>query len=617
MSRPVPQASAPAFLLLGLLTALSPAGAAPARPTTPEAVARAFVLAFRGGDKERLRAVVTRRAWAMLSEGSESDPADKKDVPFTLRLGRAAVRGARATVPITLVESGKTERSRVLLRREGGEWRAYAVAAPLGPGQPDLTIDFERPEEAIGGLLQALAGGLKQGFESMAAEGAREEDRAFRQVAPFSADRYQASWQTRLGGKTLPAGEALRRLSGELRLTLRPIGVPAALLTRPVAVPAGARFAAVEAVCARVGLYPAYEQKALTVRPGRRKLPAAAAGPFLVEMESLEEYPPYATGRLVLRLLARGLPPEVAALEHLGGGDSLPRITVTAPDGRDLLDSGTSVMGDAGGEVRTVELPLAHLEQSVAQIARVEGTLSVRLPVRVASVRLAPLRIGAAGHDGPLHISVARLRPGPVSELELNFRGAPEGGVHVQVYDAGGRPLTPSTYSMQSTNGAGRLTLRVEGRPVAAAVRSVLEQREVTHPFRLGPIPLAAYARMPTRVEAPRFDGHPEPLGVEFDRVERQTPFARVHFRAMNHTDRPVRSLELRLAYLDGEGRTLEERTEWLHGERSPGKPPLLLPASAPGTLEVRPFSLPAGTARVAATVRSVTFVDATTWRSP
>ena len=79
--------------------------------------------------------------------------------------GEVQVDGDAASLQVTLADQGITLRGRMLWRRIDDQWLVYGQTLSLGPGQPDLILNFEDPQamaqaaEQMGQAIIAAMGG--------------------------------------------------------------------------------------------------------------------------------------------------------------------------------------------------------------------------------------------------------------------------------------------------------------------------------------------------------------------------------------------------------------------------------------------------------------------------
>jgi hypothetical protein len=160
------------LLLLTLLFTLTGCGLTP--QAKAKGVAAQFVAAMDAHDSAGAEALLTDAARQRIGDagnptgrvfnnggvmgGSGTTGADSASV-----VGDAVVNpdGETARVPFTKKGAdGQPHDGAVLLRKTDDGWRVYAIEVAFGNGLPDLTINFEHPEEMMGQLGRIIGEGL-------------------------------------------------------------------------------------------------------------------------------------------------------------------------------------------------------------------------------------------------------------------------------------------------------------------------------------------------------------------------------------------------------------------------------------------------------------------------
>jgi hypothetical protein len=533
----------------------------------------------------------------------------------------------------------------VRLQRSDGQWRVSDVQPPARATQPASLISLR----------------MSQRVPRSAQE--------FDDLTGFDAGQFAASWQANLAVDNRPAREVLQTLTQELGLvtSFDAEGVAPAL-ARPVTLEwrGRSRLEAIEAVCRQVGLHPVFTETGVRYLPGPPAWPVTAAGPFLVEVEDLKEFPPQPTGILKLRCFGAGLPAPVLGL--LRAETSALRLTqIAAADSRDLYRAGfqeeypigqssTTAMilglfqrgGDPLAPGRAVEpaprgsyqeqrtFPLKDLLRDLDAIDQVRGRVRVVLPRRVARLRFAPLTRGAVQEDEGIRATLQHVdsvlpatpaspappTPPPVGvQLVLEFTFA----------NLEGRPLRWAAYdrhevpigSGQSKPGpAASLRLEVPSETVAVHFKVIADSQEIAYPFELRNVPLRG--RSPKQLEPLRFPGSEAPVAVDLARLIPAQPAVlppgaltppAIELRLRNYSQKDVERVALKVTYLDASGRTLKE-APLLHPAslRDVLPPQSIVKARSQVVIRVNDPDMPAGRVRALVRLTGVDFVDATTW---
>jgi hypothetical protein len=106
---------------------------------------------------------------------------------------------------------------------------------------------------------------------------------------------------------------------------------------------------------------------------------------------------------------------------------------------------------------------------------------------------------------------------------------------------------------------------------------------------------------------------------VSFVEITGKDHDRKVHLKVTNHSDKPIRRVDVELSYLDAQGRPPLLAPDFPAAPSpssilSRGRP-LIVEAGATVETNVPAFHMPQETARVAVTLRRVEFADATSWR--
>jgi hypothetical protein len=503
----------------------------------------------------------------------------------------------------------------VQLRRAEGAWKVSAVIPPSEDGKsPVIGFPLSKPI--------AL------------------DVRPFEDWAAVDAQQFAASWQTDLEVQDRPAKDVLTDLEGNLGLLLMPPveapagpGLPKAQ-SQPVSLHlhGRSRLEAIEDACRQAGLHAEYQMGIVRVRQGPRPWPAACAGPFLVEVESVKEFPPWPTGMLTLKCLAARLPAPVADLLSTDDEAFLPT-HVTAANGSDLYranyaSSAPRAQVPAGLDTRIYEkqmnVPLKNLLRDLDVIHEVRGRVRVVLPTKVSAVRFDSLVPGTVQQAGGVRLTLRQpggTAPGRAelqAVLEFETQGADGLALRWMAYDAKGTALRGDR-GRPAPNGL--LRLEVPGDTAAVALKVVTQTQKVVFPFELRDIPLQ---RVPRHIEPLHFSGHAAPVEVEVLRIGPPSGGASpgapgasvaVDLRVRNFSQKDLEHLRMKFTYLDAVGQRLKEAER--EGGKSPaleGRPAAVVRANSEDTLTVNDPDRPEGTSRITAVLLAVSFADGTTW---
>jgi hypothetical protein len=436
----------------------------------------------------------------------------------------------------------------------------------------------------------------------------------------MTPDEFDALWKIDLDVADQPAGQVLERLAGELGLSFpRVEGQQGPLGQRVILRRNGcSRLEAIEEVCRQVGLHPAYEdhfeRTRVVLRPGPRPGPAAFAGPFLVEVREVKQFPPHATGYVLLSFRAYGLP---ANLTERQARQAELEPVVNAW-GMSLEDDGAlyswgSWSGSADVFQFVQAVRLKDLLRPVRLVA-VQGYVPFRLPTRTDRVRFEPLAAGTTHESGKVSVTLSHVTEGEPCQLDFSLAGVSFKDVQLAAYDRDGKPLEVRTQRGFGTDDAAEVSVEMLRRPAAVEVSFIADTQELRYPFRLDAVPLPLHAEMPEVLPPAKFPG-PAPVSVKFVAIAERGNSPRVSLEVTNHSDKPVRRLDLDLTYLDADGRPADEFPGPHSASVTGREHPVVVEAGATTKVVTAAFFMPPRTERGVPTVRRVEFADATSWR--
>jgi hypothetical protein len=584
---------------------------------------------------------------------------DKAEAHFTLLYVEEPVSVMSLQGPAG--QAAQTQ-SRVLARQADGQqgilhikridrqWRVSGLTFPVKADGTGPNASFH-PVAEQSAYLSAATRQAVQSFQSLTAVDARRFDKGW-QVNLAVQDR--PAREVLLGlvkelGLALPSypPQALDGLAKELRVALLSDIRPAAL-GRPVSVKlAGkSRLEAIEEVCRQVGIYPQFRLNQLLVVPRPRPWPAAFAGPFLVEIEELKEFPPDPIGTLKLNCFAAGLPVPVADLLRSHGPGLLTIQAITAgsqdlyhadnqPYYKPTLKIGPVLDGTPAYQ-QIWFVPLKNLFRDLDTIPLLRGRVRVPLPGRMDEFRFEPLRAGVTRKAGEASWTLrkvesylptdAKAAASVQSSLEFTSQGVDSGPLYWMAFDGSGNPLR---WGQEKALRSGSLRLLVPVESVGVVLKVFATGESIDYAFELRDIPLKQ--RAPRQIEPARFPGQQAPVTVE---VVNSAPagaglsmpavpapptvktFPGITLKITNHSQKAVEKIHLTLTYFDADGRALKEvRHTAVNSflDYSSRLAVLVAPRSS-AMLRLQSAERPEGTKTVAAHVTAVMFGDAAVW---
>ncbi len=426
-------------------------------------------------------------------------------------------------------------------------------------------------------------------------------------------------WRTNLSVKNRPAGEVLRSLATGLKLQYRPGEEVQAALARPISVElkGRSRLEGIMQAAAKVGLYPIFNDEAVGFRSGPRPWPATTVGPFYAQVEGVEQYPESGVGTVKVRVLGFGMSP--AAVKSLESHSAAFKPTaVRGPQGQDLFDATWERPSFARSErvfEQELEIPLKNLLRGVSGVRTLDVTAVLTVPARVATVKFNRLVPGATQKVGNGQISFKKVEGAQDKTLNFETRGLP-GKAELIALDARGKALESYGAGSFSFGSQGGQSITVRGNPVAVLARVTLATTDLSFRLPLGGIALDA-ERMPARIVPARFPANRGPVTLQFLKIVGSADFPKLLVRAVNHSDKPIRRIDLKADYRDAAGKSLEVKPHVQDAERPVGRRelPVLVPKGQSAEFEILAFFMPKATRDVALTVESVQFSDTTEWK--
>jgi len=600
--------------------------AGPPEPVKDREAARQVVVKFmelskEGGDEGMVMPLLTDKAQVGYQRGENMPDVPKTRPGQTVEVGEAAVTGDTAEVPVTVREAGGADKAIFLVKRQGRDWKIYGMAVEFEPGNPKsvFRFDFENPKamakDMFGIDLDQMGNDFKNNMDAAFKGGGQTDpspkaaDRENEALAPLTRDAFEAMWKSGVAADAKPAKDVIGQLAEDLGADVKTTPVQDKMLARPVTVSLAGRSRPdlLDDVARRVGLVPVWGapagpkiKTALSFESAPRAKPLVHAGPFVVEVKEVVEYVPHATGRLTFRVTAPDLPPAVARLMRAAAARDRVSVTaITGPGGQSLTAGDASMSSglvlDAGFE-QTFDAPLKNLLKDVTAIKAVRGVIRVPLPTAVETLRFDAPAAGAVAKNGPVEVTLAQYakQPGPAARVGLKLKGAGPARARVLAYDAQKKLIAVSPSSYSGSDDGGEMEVVVQGDAAALVVKLITKLETVEYPFAFADLPLPGAAGMPDKLVPAAFAGHAVPVSVEFVRVTTPGNFAKARFRVTNHADKAVRSLDVKLHYLDAAGKHIGE---WFSVPFPDpvagldGPPPLAVEKSAGAEGDIRPLS--------------------------
>jgi hypothetical protein len=257
--------------------------------------------------------------------------------------------------------------------------------------------------------------------------------------------------------------------------------------------------------------------------------------------------------------------------------------------------------------------------------AQVEFTVEGRPASLIASVgsggsaRFDQLEAGARRELAGGRIALQSVEYSESCNLSVQAKGVDSDSIRLVPQDAEGKPL-----KVQDNWGSGfgdevQINVTVQGRPASVTASCITAMEQVEYEFSLKQVPVGALESMPEKLDTLQFAGHQTPVTIEFVGIVPDEHFPdkkNLRLRAINHSNKDVRQIDMLLVYLDDSGKKLKE---WpsshfgsLHGTQ--GSVKTVVAGSGTAEFDQTAFFMPEETKSASVTVRSVTFADATVW---
>ncbi|MCI0380157.1 MAG: hypothetical protein L0215_21440, partial [Gemmataceae bacterium] len=495
-------------------------------------------------------------------------------------------------------------------KRAGKTWRVIGVTTPA-LGNLGQKLDFTSRKKALAAVVP-------------------KEQKAFDDFTPVSAAAFAASWPRDFAFKDRPAEDVLQRLATDGGLVLSkahvPIGAPRPLdAAVTIDLQKRARLEAIEEVCKQLNYHPKYEPGYFRVHAKPRPWPAAFAGPFLVAVDDLDEFPSTATATLHLSWLAADLPPAVALLNRTDDR-ALEIGQITAADGRDLYRAGAQVFFPAArplaglpdqrklvGGVRSI--PLKNLFRGMDTIPLVQGKLRVLVPNEVQTFRFDQPTPGASVKRGKAALTCQGVRAAAMPNrhiLQFQCDGLAQAPLVWIAVDAAG-----TTTQGGDIPGSRIRAFEIEVLQSAAVyIKAATTVEEIFYDFTLRDIPLKQ--RAPPRLDPLRIQGN-SPVSAQVSSLQRPKAGVQVAsvvvIDVLNHTQKDIDNFEFVFVYRDAAGALLKENVV-RHAKLAFNAKRLdvLVAAHARTSLVVPDLDMPEGATACSATARRLGFADGGNW---
>ncbi len=549
-----------------------------------------------------------------------------------------------------------------------------------GPAEDTVEPEAEATQDASRQLVEAIEKGFEDAMRESERKTRLDRDRKMQRLAAVenvSWEQFDAAWKIDLDCDRQPARQVLAPLLSNMGLRLPDDSKFDKALNMPVSLrlDGGSRLQAIELVCAQIGLYPNFKpaqeisggmvrmmhvvaggsptppapeqttarSSAISLHEGRRPHPLVFFGPFAAEVSCLEEFPPYASGSVELRIHAGGVPDSVLpSWEHLGGFE-LGILEITSLDGRDLLanhdPAGIWHLRDKPF-CRSTKRDLKGLVRDVHSI-RIKGKISACVPTTVETLRFDVLEPGAEKQGKEVRIQLTRFKLSPSGDTsreretlrtcsmrfkverkpstELQFVALDDAGKAIEfLSQSGGGPyfrvIGPDKRAPEEPELYNE-SLVLCGEPKTLVVKAFLAVDTVEYPFETV-ANLQSFEEEP--VEPPKLQPHAHLLvNVQVQKISGEQPFRKLHMRVTNMSNQAIRNIQCRLDYKDPSGKVVKHHYALLTAPPFTESDGIRLLADKHSVEETSTtaFHAPDNMTSTTATITEITFADNTTWR--
>ena len=452
-----------------------------------------------------------------------------------------------------------------------------------------------------------------------------DEEEELPDPQPITTEAFTRAWQTSVDFQERPAAEVLAEVASEAGLTVFDTPDLEEQLQQPVTVKLEnvSRLQVIEAICEQAGLYPRYKLKTVAVAEGPRPFPVTFAGPFLVAVDDVEQLTPYPVGSLSLQFFAAGIPLDTAAqitslswatnehsedkftqrLEPLTGGGK----TLAEPTG-----GGYTRRGSRSTVLFNDYLDLRNLLKSVEAIDAIKGELSWPFPTEIKTLKFPSMDDAAVAEEGDIRLVLTKAPTKDRLQMRLEIEGVSNKSVTIVGRDASGNAIDNNFSSASDFGGKKRLTVQIEEMPSSLEARIVTKSDRATFSYEIPSVPLPSFAEMPEVLEDLKINGD-SPATIEVLNIGGNEQFKKLQVKTTNHTNKEIYRLDLKLEYLDPDGKVLKD---W-PGNHQSQQNRVLVDVEGSAEFELTAFFMPDEATSARVSVKQIEFADGTEWSLP
>ncbi|MFP6596572.1 MAG: hypothetical protein VCC01_03875, partial [Candidatus Hydrogenedentota bacterium] len=350
-----------------------------------------------------------------------------------------------------------------------------------------------------------------------------------------------------------------------------------------------------------------------------RPYPVVFSGPFVFEIDNIQENAPLPTGSIALSVKTYGLDTgQLVLLAEMS--DSLELDGLVDAKGRSLIEE--NMMYISNGEVAGASYAdfysyeLHNLIREVTEIDRFAGIQSLVMPTEVQEISFEGIEAGQIKTISDISIEVKDV--GDYTRFDILGPDDVIENMKVQFWpsDANGNSLG-ITYSSADSWQSGKIQagLNTSATPHTISLKLVTKSETLKYPFEFRSIPFKNFAQAPERIEELSFEGHDAPLTITLNQITERDPyFSKIELVVINHSNKEVKSAMANFEYLDASGTKLDDFPHTVSGEFTADGWGTLAGIGQTATRESTAFNMPPGTQSIHMVVQMVEFTDGTSW---
>ncbi|WP_339745333.1 hypothetical protein [uncultured Rubinisphaera sp.] len=444
----------------------------------------------------------------------------------------------------------------------------------------------------------------------------------------LTAEEYKKAWQVDASLDNQPAGELIKTMAEDCGFELFEAEKFSEAFSKPITLnlEGVSRLQVIESVCEQIGITPRYKLKLLGFKEGKRETPVAFSGPFLMLVESLKEYPPYAAGDLKLQLIVAGVPSTVIGkLQEVtdqsteegnlkstwnidaitGTGDTDLRIKPESENSYSMMMPQVSLQH----AIIDSSISLGNLVRSVTQIESISTTFNYSIPTEILSLTFDKLEKGAVIEEGEIKLTLKQYQTngGQDANVTVEFMGISNDKLTILAFDADGNLIESSGGGGFWTGEKGTQNEYFQEVPSTLKVQIIAGSESFHESLTLANLPLTQFEKMPEQVQALEFSGK-FPVTYEFLSIDEDNGNKVVRYKITNHSNKDISTFSVMNDYLDANDKKLKDFPHTHSGQRN------LVPAGETLEFEMTAFFMPEETTKVVINPWTVNFADNTKW---